>query len=104
LVFGGAASALSLLARPVQAGFSWLGGARAAVSLTYDDGYDSQLENAAPVLDEFSLKATFFLTVQNMQARLEEWKFLAQKGHEVGNHTMTHPCERLLFRRTFQSG
>jgi len=92
-VFGGAAATLSLLATPVEAEFAWPGGARAAVSLTYDDGYDSQLENAAPVLDEFSLKATFFLTVQNMQARLAEWKVLIQNGHEVGNHTMPHPCE-----------
>ena len=39
VVFGGATATLSLWATPVEAEFAWRGGARAAVSLTYDDGY-----------------------------------------------------------------
>ena len=89
---GGAAASLSFQAKLANAKSAWPGSARAAVSLTYDDGYDSQLDNAAPVLAELSLSATFFLTVRNMQARLADWKMLAEKGHEIGNHTMTHPC------------
>jgi len=73
--------------------FEWPNGARAAVSLTYDDGYDSQLENAVPLLDELGLKATFFLTVENIDARLSDWISVAKNGHEIGNHTMTHPCQ-----------
>jgi peptidoglycan/xylan/chitin deacetylase (PgdA/CDA1 family) len=72
--------------------FSWPDGARAAVSLTYDDGYDSQLDNVAPVLDRLGLKATFFLTVENINARLSDWIALSEKGHEIGDHTMSHPC------------
>lgn len=72
----------------------WPGGARAAVSLTYDDGLNSQLDNAVPALDRQSFKATFFLTEQNVRTgnRLAEWQRLAEAGHEVANHTVTHPC------------
>jgi peptidoglycan/xylan/chitin deacetylase (PgdA/CDA1 family) len=70
----------------------WPNGAKGAVSLTYDDGYDSQLENAAPLLDHLGLKATFFLTVENIDERLPDWQALARNGHEIGNHTSTHPC------------
>ncbi len=70
----------------------WPGGARAAVSLTYDDGLNSQLDNAVPDLDRLGLKGTFFLTEENAHWRLGDWQALAQRGHEVANHTMTHPC------------
>jgi peptidoglycan/xylan/chitin deacetylase (PgdA/CDA1 family) len=81
------------LVAPARARFVWPGGAQAAVSLTYDDGYDSQLENVAPLLDALGYKATFFLTVENIDERLDDWIALSKKGHEIGDHTMTHPCE-----------
>jgi len=69
-------------------------GKKCAVVLTYDDAIDQQLDNAIPVLDSLGLKATFYLTAfsQSMQTRLNEWKKLATKGHELGNHTLYHPC------------
>jgi peptidoglycan/xylan/chitin deacetylase (PgdA/CDA1 family) len=70
----------------------WPDGKRAAVSLTYDDGLDSQLANVAPQLDEFGLKATFFLTKENMEARVDDWVALSKRGHEIADHTTTHPC------------
>ena len=90
---GASAMTVGALAGPVRGHFAWPGGARAAVSLTYDDGYDSQLENVAPLLDVLGLKATFFLTVENMDARRIDWITLSEKGHEIGDHTMTHPCK-----------
>jgi hypothetical protein len=27
-----------------------------------------------------------------MRARIPDWKAAAGRGHEIGNHTMTHPC------------
>ena len=71
---------------------AWPGGARAAVSLTYDDGLNSQLDNAVPELKRLGMKATFFLTEDNAHWRLADWEALARDGHEVANHTMTHPC------------
>lgn len=71
----------------------WPGGARAAVSLTYDDGLASQLDNARPELDRFGLKGAFFLTQDNVIGRLADWQAVARAGHEIGNHTVNHPCQ-----------
>ena len=71
---------------------AWPDGHQAAVSLTYDDGLDSQLANAAPELRRFGFKATFFLTRENMEARVADWVALARQGHEIGDHTFHHPC------------
>jgi peptidoglycan/xylan/chitin deacetylase (PgdA/CDA1 family) len=90
---GPAAAHTRALARP-----AWPGAAKAAVSLTYDDGLDSQLDNAAGPLAAAKLRATFFLTRDNAQARLADWVKLARSGgHEVGNHTVTHPCNLRTF-------
>lgn len=70
----------------------WPGGAKAAVSLTYDDALNSQLDNAVPELKRLGIKATFFLTEANAHWRLADWEALALDGNEVANHTMTHPC------------
>ena len=69
-------------------------GKKCAVVLTYDDAIDQHLDNAAPVLDSLGLKATFYLTAfsQSVQTRLKDWKKLPAKGHELGNHTLFHPC------------
>lgn len=69
-------------------------GKKAAVVITYDDAIDQHLDNAVPLLDSLGLKATFYITgfSASMQARLNEWKKLAVTGHELGNHTMYHPC------------
>lgn len=69
-------------------------GKKAAVVLTYDDAINEHLDNAVPVLDSLGLKATFYITAfsTSMQTRLNDWKKLAVKGHELGNHTLFHPC------------
>lgn len=71
----------------------WMG-KKCAVVLTYDDAINQHLDNAIPVLDSLGLKATFYLTAfsTSMQTRLNEWRKLVQNGHELGNHTLYHPC------------
>lgn len=96
--FFGAAAALSVVrGTGAQAGHAvqgrvWPGGAKAAVSLTYDDALNSQLDNAVPELKRLGMKATFFLTEANAHWRLSDWEALARDGHEVANHTVSHPC------------
>ncbi|GAB2834897.1 polysaccharide deacetylase family protein [Ferruginibacter profundus] len=70
-------------------------GKKCAVVLTYDDAIDQHLDNAVPVLDSLQLKATFYITAfsTSMQKRLADWKKLATKGYELGNHTLYHPCD-----------
>ncbi|HRI23922.1 MAG TPA: polysaccharide deacetylase family protein [Ferruginibacter sp.] len=69
-------------------------GKKAAIVITYDDGYDQQLDNAVPVLDSLGLKATFYISAfyPAVKNRIAEWKKLADKGNELGNHTLYHPC------------
>ncbi len=71
---------------------AWPQGAKAAVSVTYDDGLDSQLDNVLPALSRFDFKATFFLTKTNVEARLDDWRAVGAAGHEIGDHTVNHPC------------
>lgn len=76
-----------------QAQLPWKG-KKAAVVLTYDDAIDQHLDNALPLLDSLRMRATFYVTAfsPSMQQRLPEWKLLAKHGHELGNHTLYHPC------------
>lgn len=69
-------------------------GKKCAIVITYDDAIDQHLDNAVPVLDSLGLKATFYVTAfsHSVQTRLNDWKKLAEKGHELGNHTLYHPC------------
>ena len=67
---------------------------KAVVVLTYDDALHVHLDNAVPLLDSLGLKATFYLSGYSgaINNRIDEWRKAAQKGHELGNHTLFHPC------------
>ncbi len=66
-------------------------GAQSAVSLTFDDGLDSQLDLAVPALDAKGMKATFFITETALKGRrVADWKKLILDGHEIGNHSKHH--------------
>jgi len=84
---------LGLVNASAQSGQPWHG-KKAAVVITYDDAINEHLDNAIPVLDSLGLKVTFYLTAfsSSMQTRLPEWRKLAVNGHELGNHTLYHPC------------
>jgi peptidoglycan/xylan/chitin deacetylase (PgdA/CDA1 family) len=84
---------LSSLCGFTQSNKPWMG-KKCAVVLTYDDAIDQHLDNAIPVLDSLGLKATFYVTAfsASMQTRLNDWKKLASNRHELGNHTLFHPC------------
>ncbi|WP_052732208.1 polysaccharide deacetylase family protein [Hymenobacter terrenus] len=74
-----------------------------AVVLTYDDAIDAHLDNAVPALDSLKLRGTFYLigSVPVVTRRLNEWRLVAKHGHELGNHTMYHPCDSRLPGRGF---
>ena len=72
--------------------FAWPDGQRAAISLTFDDARPSQLSRGLPILDRHGVKASFYVTLGSMEDRLSEWQEAVARGHEIGNHTTTHPC------------
>ena len=73
-----------------------------AVSLTFDDGLRSQLETAVPILDRAGLRGSFYLNPRGAQEsaglgdswieKLAPWQPVQARGHEMGNHTVVHPC------------
>jgi sialate O-acetylesterase len=68
---------------------------KCAVVLTYDDGLNVHLDNVLPVLDSLGFRGTFYVPAYCpcLKERLAEWRALAEKGHEIGNHTLFHPCD-----------
>lgn len=79
----------------------WQGFAKAAYSLTFDDGLLSHTTHLAPILEKHHLKATFFLVSDVLQENLqaqpswrygywERFKALEALNHEIGGHTCTH--------------
>lgn len=78
-------------------------GKKCAVVLTYDDALNIHLDKVIPALDAHKFKGTFYLvsSAPVVSDRLEEWRKAAKKGHELGNHTLNHPCDGSLPGRSF---
>ena len=72
--------------------FVWPGGKEAAISLSFDDGRYSQVEHGTAFLDSLNVKATFYVIPSAVEKRLDGWKKAVANGHEIGNHSLYHPC------------
>lgn len=61
--------------------------------ITIDDGPD---RHDTPILldllDQFSTKAVFFVIGEKARAHPELIREIVRRGHEIGNHTLTHPA------------
>ncbi len=97
---GAALLAVSAQASDAQITGVW-NGKKCAVSLTYDDALNVHLDNVVPALDSLGLRGTFYLSgfFPSFQSRSTEWKAVAARGHELGNHTLFHPCDGTLAGR-----
>ena len=64
------------------------------VAITFDDGCESDLTAAAPALEEAGFRATFYLVAgflgQPGYLSPRQARELAERGFEVGCHSMTH--------------
>jgi peptidoglycan/xylan/chitin deacetylase (PgdA/CDA1 family) len=77
------------------------------VAITFDDGYKDNFTHAAPILKEYDLPATFFVTsgyidtqrqfpwdkavsVKYAMMTWDEVRELARMGFEIGGHTINH--------------
>ena len=64
---------------------------KGAVSLTFDDGYQSPVTNGVPQMNARNLKGTFFPLTSWREISLDTLRELARQGHEIGSHSVTHP-------------
>jgi peptidoglycan-N-acetylglucosamine deacetylase len=62
------------------------------VIFTFDAGSGSQsLGKILDLLEKYNLKASFFLTGKWIEQNSQNTKLIADKGHEIFNHTYSHP-------------
>jgi peptidoglycan/xylan/chitin deacetylase (PgdA/CDA1 family) len=64
------------------------------VWLTFDDGPDDDTDALLDVLDRYRARATFFLVGERAAAQPQRVRALIERGHRIGNHSMTHPAGR----------
>jgi peptidoglycan/xylan/chitin deacetylase (PgdA/CDA1 family) len=80
--------------------------------VTFDDGWRDNYEIALPVLEQFGIKATFFIATGSLGGAFrtfagrvatmtrDQVRELAKLGHEVGAHTVNHPKLTQVSRET----
>ncbi|GGG11181.1 peptidoglycan-N-acetylmuramic acid deacetylase PdaC [Lysinibacillus alkalisoli] len=62
------------------------------VALTFDDGPEKGVtDRVLDTLDKYNAKATFFLLGNRVQVNPELVKEELKRGHEIGNHSWSHP-------------
>jgi peptidoglycan/xylan/chitin deacetylase (PgdA/CDA1 family) len=71
---------------------AWPGGARMALSLSFDDGRASQVTEGLPVFARHGARVTLFVVPSAIEPHLDGWKRAVAAGHEIGNHSLTHSC------------
>jgi len=62
-----------------------------SVALTFDDGPSEATERILEVLDRYGVQATFFMLGRHVELFPEIARRVIDDGHEVGNHSYSHP-------------
>ena len=80
--------------------FTWPEGKKMGLTLSFDDARLSTIDKGIPMLDKYNVKGTFYVSINTMVQRVEGWKKAVSNGHEIGNHSIYHPCTgNYLFSR-----
>jgi peptidoglycan-N-acetylglucosamine deacetylase len=62
------------------------------IAMTFDDGPNPETTpRLLDILKQRNIKATFFMIGQNAQANPKIVQRILAEGHEIGNHSWTHP-------------
>lgn len=62
-----------------------------AVYLTFDDGPIPEVTpKVLAILDQYGVKATFFMVGENIDKHPEVYEMVVRGGHAIGNHTYNH--------------
>lgn len=73
------------------------------IALTFDDGpHPRYTPQILEILDEYKIKATFFVVGINAQNYPDTMESVIKKGHEIGNHTYSHPHVSCLNPKTLK--
>jgi peptidoglycan/xylan/chitin deacetylase (PgdA/CDA1 family) len=72
--------------------FNWPKGKQMALTLSFDDGRTSQVDVGTQLFNKYGVKATFLVVPSAVRERLDKWKQAVLDGHEIGNHSVFHPC------------
>lgn len=63
---------------------------RKKLALTFDDGHKYP-DQVFQKLEQYNIKATFFLCGNCIEKNLEIYRKIYKAGHEIGNHSYNHP-------------
>src|SRR5436190_24027732 len=94
LAAAGGAVYHSMAPRSQLYGTTFIGtpGSGKQLALTYDDGpNDPDTLRLLDVLAKHEVKATFFVIGRYVEQRPDIVQRIVKEGHEIGNHTYTHP-------------
>ena len=73
------------------------------IALTFDDGpHPRYTLEILKILDEYHVPATFFFVGENVSYYPEAARKVAESGHEIGNHTHSHPCVKKQSEEAFR--
>ena len=73
------------------------------IALTFDDGpHPRYTPQILAILDEYNVKATFFTIGVNAINYPETMSAIIEHGHEIGNHTYSHPHVSCLNSETLR--
>ncbi len=72
--------------------FQWPEGKKVALSLSFDDARLSNVDVGLDLFEKFDVKVTYYVIPGAVEKRLAQWKKAVLQGHEIGNHTLYHPC------------
>ncbi|MFB4160277.1 polysaccharide deacetylase family protein [Geomicrobium sp. JSM 1781026] len=62
------------------------------IALTFDDGPDPRFtETVLNTLEDYGVQATFFVIGERAEANPDYIRRIQEEGHELGNHTFSHP-------------
>lgn len=77
---------------------------RPIVALTFDDGPTAGFTSEVlGILDELDVTATFFVTGREVTENPEETRAIVAAGHELGNHSYSHPRMVMKSYGTYRS-
>src|SRR5229473_830337 len=67
---------------------------RRAVALTFDDGPSESTPKMLSLLNRYGVSATFFQCGRNVRRLPQVARDVVAAGHEIGNHSDSHPMLR----------